>query len=58
MRLNPTVSIISIGSVAAMLSGTLAFLYGRGRLNEQFEDDQSWNDGLEDGDGSQDEWEH
>ncbi len=58
MRLNPGVSVIAVGSVAAMLSGTLAFFFGRSRLKVQFDDDQGWDEGPEEGDGYYDEWEY
>ena len=55
MKLNPEISIIAIGSLAAMLSATMAFLFGRNRLREQFDDDQGWE---EDGDDQFDDWEY
>ena len=55
MKLNPEISIIAIGSLAAMLSATMAFLFGRSRLSEQFDDDQGWD---EDGDDQYDDWEY
>ena len=58
MKLNPVASTMAIGSVAAMLSGTLAFLIGRSRLKEQIGDDQGWKYGAEDDDGYYEEWEY
>ena len=58
MKLNPGVSVMAIGSLAAMLSGTLAFLFGRSRLKEQIRDDQGWDEGDEDDDGDFEEWEY
>ena len=58
MKLNPGVSIMAIGSVAAMLSGTLAFLFGRSRLKEQFDEDRGWDEEPEEEDGYYDEWEY
>ena len=58
MKLNPGVSVMAIGSVAAMLSGTLAFLFGRSSLKEQIDDDQGWDEGPEEDDGYYDEWEY
>ena len=55
MKLNPEISIIAIGSLAAMLSATMAFLFGRSRLSEQFDDDKGWD---EDGDDQYDDWEY
>ncbi|MBN87720.1 MAG: hypothetical protein CMA75_04445, partial [Euryarchaeota archaeon] len=57
MKLNPGVSIMAIGSVAAMLSGTLAFLFGRSRLKEQFDEDRGWDEEPEEEGGYYDEWE-
>ena len=44
MKLNPEVSLIAIGSLAAMLSATMAFLFGRSRLREQYDEDQDWGE--------------
>ena len=43
MKLNPEISILVIGSIAGMLSGTMAFLFGRSRLREDFDDDRGWD---------------
>jgi hypothetical protein len=58
MKLNPGLSIMAVGSLAAMLSGTLAFFFGRSRLKEQFDDGQGWDEGDEDEGGYYDEWEY
>jgi len=58
MKLNPEVSIIVIGSVAAMLSATMAFLFGRSRLKEQYDEDQSWVEEDEDEDDYYADWEY
>ena len=58
MKLNPGVSIMAIGSLAAMLSGTLAFFFGRSRLKDQFDEDQGWDEEPEEDDGYYDEWEY
>jgi hypothetical protein len=58
MKLNPEVSIIAIGSVAAMLSATMAFLFGRSRLKEQYDEDQSWVEEDEDEDDYYADWEY
>ena len=58
MKLNPGVSIMAIGSLAAMLSGTLAFLFGRSRLKEQFDEDRGWDEEPKEEDGYYDEWEY
>jgi len=55
MKLNPGISIIAIGSVSAMLSASMAFLFGRSRLREQFDDDQGWGDEEDD---YYEEWEY
>ena len=48
MKLNPEVSIIAIGIVASMLSATMAFLFGRSRLKEDFDEDQGWDEEEDD----------
>ena len=58
MKLNPGVSIMAIGSVAAMLSGTLAFFFGRSKLKEKFEEDQAWDEEAEEDGGYYDGWEN
>ena len=58
MKLNPGVSIMAIGSVAAILSGTLAFLFGRSKLKEKFEEDPAWDEEAEEDGGYYDEWEN
>jgi len=58
MKLNPEVSIIAIGSLAAMLSATMAFLFGRSRLKEQYDEDQGWVEEVEDEDDYYADWEY
>jgi hypothetical protein len=58
MKLNPEVSIIAIGSMAAMLSATMAFLFGRSRLKGQYDEDQSWVEEDEDEDDYYADWEY
>ena len=58
MKLNPEVSIIVIGSVAAMLSATMAFLFGRSKLKEQYDEDQDWVEEAEDEDDYYADWEY
>ena len=58
MKLNPGVSIMAIGSVAAMLSGTLAFLFGRSKLKEKLDKDLGWDEEAEEEGGNYDEWEY
>ena len=58
MKLNPGVSIMAIGSLAAMLSGTLAFFFGSSRLKDQFDEDQGWDEEPEEDAGYYDEWEY
>ena len=58
MKLNPVASIMAIGSLAAILSGTLAFFFGRSRLKEQLDNDPAWDEGAEDDEEYYDEWEY
>ena len=53
MKLNPEISIVAIGSLAAMLSATMAFLFGRSKIRDQFDDDQGWEEDEDD----YDDWE-
>ncbi len=53
MKLNPEISIVAIGSLAAMLSATMAFLFGRSKIRDQFDDDQGWEEEEDD----YDDWE-
>ena len=55
MKLSPGTSIAAVGSLAAALSATMAFLFGRSKVREQFDDDQGWGD--DEGD-YYDDWEH
>jgi len=57
MKLNPGTSMLAVGSIAAMLSGTMAFLFGRSKMEEEFDDDQGWGDDEESGDEYYDDWE-
>ncbi len=56
MKLNPEISIMAVGGLAAMLSATMAFLFGRSRLKDQFDEDDGWGDEEED-DDYYDDWE-
>ena len=49
MRLNPEITIIGIGVVAFLLSGTLAFAFGRRGLREEFDEDLDWDDEHDEG---------
>ena len=48
MRLNPEITIIGIGLLAALLSGTVAFVFVRRGSMEEFDEDEGWDDGNED----------
>ena len=56
MKLNPVLSIAAIGIIAAVMSGTMAFLFGRGKKEEDFDEDEGWGDDTE-GSDYYDEWE-
>ena len=55
MKLSPGTSIAAVGILAAALSATMAFLFGRSKVREQFDEDQGWGD--DEGDYYED-WEY
>ena len=48
MRLNPEATILGLGAVFSLISGTVAFFLGRRGANEEFDEEQAWKESADD----------
>ena len=47
MRLNPEITLIGMGAILSLISGSVAFVFSRTRKSEEFDENQGWGDSEE-----------